>query len=417
MAPVGYLPLFLEDFAYCLKSPMTFKVLPFARRVPVKSEPPNSGADPYVSIGVIAWNEEEAIVPMLDSLFEQSFFVELAKRKLSCEVFCVANGCSDRTAAVAAAAFDRQKHGNAQGDLVTSRVVELAERGKLNAWNHFVHKISARDAKILFFIDADIHLHHRETLWNMLVALEKDLQANVTVDLPRKDISFKSRRSLRERLSLGASEITGSASAQLCAQLYCIRAEIARNIYLPKDLGACEDGFIKHLVCTDFLTHAGVAERIRLAQPAEHTFEAYTSPLAIFKNQKRQIIGQTLIHILVDCYLKELPLPQRLQLAATLKEQDRNDPSWLKRLIREHLQRTRFFWRLYPGLATHRLKSLAKLSPVNRLKCLPAAAAGSLVALLASWMAYRSLKNGSTDYWPRASRLGLNNLEPRNQGA
>ena len=50
--------------------------------------------------------------------------------------------------------------------------------------------------------------------------------------------------------------MTGSASAQLCGQLYCIRAEVARNIYLPKDLCACDDGFIKALVCTDFLTQA-----------------------------------------------------------------------------------------------------------------------------------------------------------------
>ena len=62
------------------------------------------------------------------------------------------------------------------------------------------------------------------------------------------------------------SEMTRAAHGQLCAQLYCIRAEVARNIYLPKDLAACEDGFIKALVCTDFLTHEVKPERVRLAR-------------------------------------------------------------------------------------------------------------------------------------------------------
>jgi hypothetical protein len=369
----------------------------------------NAGMEAYVSIGVMAWNEEKSIGRMLDSLFGQSIFAELARRNLACEVVCVANGCTDRTTAVAAQSFEQQLQEHPHRNWLSCRVSDLRERGKLNAWNQFVHSISARGARFLIMTDADILLHHKETLWNMLSTLERDARANVAVDQPRKDISFRPRRSWRERLSFSASEITRSASAQLCAQLYCIRAEIARNIYLPKDLAACEDGFIKHVVCTDCLTHPVMPERIRLAEGAEHTFEAYTSPVAIFKNQKRQIIGQTMVHILVDDYLRGLPAPQRLRLAATLREKDHADPLWLKRLICEHLDKTRFFWRLYPGLVTHRLKSLAQLRPVERLKCLPAALAGSAVALAACWMAYRTLRAGSTDYWPRAERGNLVN--------
>jgi hypothetical protein len=44
--------------------------------------------------------------------------------------------------------------------------------------------------------------------------------------------------SFRDRLALSASQATQSAAAQLCGQHYCIRAEVARNIYLPKDLAA-----------------------------------------------------------------------------------------------------------------------------------------------------------------------------------
>ena len=135
----------------------------------------------------------------------------------------------------------------------------------------------------------------------------------------------------------------------MCGQLYCIRTEIARGIYLPKDLAACDDGFIKTLVCTDFLTRPTEPRRIRLAEAAEHTFEAYASPLAIVKNQKRQIMGQTIVHILVDGYLKTRPLAERSSLAETLQEKDRTDPMWLKRLIPEHLQHNTILVAALPG--------------------------------------------------------------------
>jgi hypothetical protein len=240
-------------------------------------------------------------------------------------------------------------------------------------------------------------------LWNMVAVLDQDSRANVSVDHPCKDIGLKSRKTLRDRLSLSASQATLAAPAQLCAQLYCIRAEIARKIYLPKDLAACEDGFIKALICTDILSHEVWPERIRAAEGAAHTFEAYTSPLAILRNQKRQILGQTIVHILVDQFLPELA-GSREGMAELLRRKDIEDPSWLKRLIAEHLRRTRFFWRLYPGLLGLRFLRLRQLSSVKRWLCFPAAVAGTAVSFVASLMAYVALKRGCTDYWPQAAR-------------
>jgi hypothetical protein len=231
------------------------------------------------------------------------------------------------------------------------------------------------------------------------------------VDLPRKDIVFKKRKNIWERLSLGASQMTGSARGQLCGQLYCIRAEVARNIYLPKDLCACDDGFIKALVCTDFLMHQVWPWRIVAAPDAAHTFEAYISPRGILKNQKRQMIGQTIVHVLVDHYLKNLPVAKRMKLANALSEQEQADPNWLKQLIKEHLKRTKFWWQLYPDLLSYGFKRLNGLSWVKRIACFPAAAAGFFVALVSSFLAYSSLKSGVTDYWPRAERTGLKDFD------
>lgn len=366
---------------------------------------PDSGTKTYLSIGIFAWNEEAAIEQTLRSLFDQSLFAEFQRRGLKCEIICVLNGCTDGTAGVASKFFaQRQFEGSTS---FFCWVANLPERGKVNAWNQFVHALSARESHYLFMLDADILIHRRETLWNMLRTLEEDLTASVAVDRPCKDIAFKPKKSLRERLSLAAARVTSAADAQLCGQLYCIRATVARNIYLPRDLAACEDGFIKWLVCTDFLTHPVAPERIRLAEDAEHTFEAYTSLRAILKNQKRQMIGQTIVHILIDDYLKQLPLEKRLSLAETLRETDRTDPSWLKRLISAHLRCTKYFWQLYPGLLSYRFRCLLKLGLLERMLCFPAAVAGLLVSLVPCRMAYEALRRGAIDYWPKAERMGL----------
>ena len=256
-------------------------------------------------------------------------------------------------------------------------------------------------------MDADILIHEPDTLRNLLHTLEQHPEAAVSVDRPCKDLEFLREKSARANLSFGASQLTRSGAAQLCGQLYCIRSVAARNIYLPKDLAACEDGFIKAMVCTDFGEHAVLPERIQMAPDAAHTFEAYTSPRAILKNQKRQIIGQTMVHILVDHFVKNLSRAERLRLADTLRRKDRQDPLWLKRLVRQHVQRTRLPWQLYPGLAVQRFKGLQRLGPGKWLSSLPAAMAGFLATIAASFMARRFLLRGGTDYWPKAERAGL----------
>jgi hypothetical protein len=135
---------------------------------------------------------------------------------------------------------------------------------------------------------------------------------------------------------------------------------------------------------------------------------------AILKNQKRQIIGQTIIHLLVDRYFRTLSAVEKQSLADFVRTKDSTDPTWLKQLIRAHIERTRCFWRLYPGLLTNRFHRLRQLDTLEGLRCFPAAVAGSCAALAASFMAYRTLKDGCTDYWPKAKREsfeGLNTLE------
>jgi glycosyltransferase involved in cell wall biosynthesis len=362
-----------------------------------------------VSIGILAWNEEKAIGRTLRSLLQQSLLAELGKRNFSCEIICMINGCTDRTPEIAAQIFSEQSIKHPYCQCFSGRVENLSEQGKQNAWNQFVHRCSSREARYLIIMDADIVIHRTEALWNMIAALENHEDISVTATMPCKDIAFKPRRAVNERLSLAMSQMTRAAEGQLCAQLYCIRSTIARNLYLPRDLGACEDGFIKAVACTDFFTHEILPKRIRIAPGAEHTFEAYISPLAVLRNQKRQIIGQTILHVLLDDHFKKLNIQERMRLGETLKRKEESDRFWIKRLIGEHLKRTRFCWRLYPNLLTIRWKRLKNLSAWKRIICFPAAAGSVLVALVASFMAWNALKKGGTEYWPKKGGKTPNN--------
>jgi hypothetical protein len=224
-------------------------------------------------------------------------------------------------------------------------------------------------------------------------------EASVATDQPLKDIAFKPNKSVLERISLATSAMTRAGDAQLTGQLYAIRATVARNIYLPASLAACEDGFIKNIVCTDFLTRDVDGRRIVRAKDAAHVFEAYTSPLDVLHNQKRQMIGQTILHVL-DRHLRSLSPAERTQLAATLEEMDRADPLWLKRLIGEHVRASPRFWQLFPGIVTFRFQRLARMRGTERLTHLPATLAGFVVTMIACSMAHRFLKQGYTDFWP-----------------
>lgn len=357
---------------------------------------------PLVSIGILAWNEEKSIGAALDTLFQQSIFARLCQRGQRCEVVFVGNGCTDGTADIVAKTFADQTHRHPQRDWFECRQLNLQERGKLNAWNSYIHSISAREADYIFLMDADILINGPDTLWNMLTALEADPQGMIATDQPCKDISHKRRKSFSDRFSLSASHMTSAGSAQLCAQLYCIRAETARHIYLPKDLSACEDGFIKWIVCTDFLTHEANPGRIICVPEASHTFEAYTSLGSILKNQKRQMIGQALVHVLIDEYLPTLTPSERKNLATTLRDKDRRDPLWLKRLIADHVKKSRPFWRLIPGLVGFRFRRLAQVKGVRKITCLPVALAGFAMSMLTCFMAHGFLKHGSIAYWPHA---------------
>src|SRR5262249_2070391 len=153
------------------------------------------GEGSHVSIGIFAWNEERVIVATLESLLRQSIFKEFSSRGWSCEIVCVVNGCTDETPQIAEQVFSLHRATHPFGEGFRCRVANIKEPGKLNAWNHFVHALSSPYGSMLIMMDADISLHLPDTLWRMIVTLENDPTAAISVDQPRKHVSLKKNRS------------------------------------------------------------------------------------------------------------------------------------------------------------------------------------------------------------------------------
>src|SRR5688572_26396797 len=100
-----------------------------------------------LSIGIMASNEETTILSCLSSLFRQSVFEGLMGRGERCEILVVAHACTDRTAAVVREYFFRMEHEHEWSAAFTTQVVEIAEPGRSNAWNRFVHEFSSIEAR------------------------------------------------------------------------------------------------------------------------------------------------------------------------------------------------------------------------------------------------------------------------------
>ena len=370
------------------------------------SETDAGGRPVALSIGILAWNEEASIGPMLDSLFSQSIFRLLAERGERCEVICLANGCTDHTVAVTRGIFKRAEHNHPHREGLSAWVAEIPEPGRNGAWNRFIHEFSATEARFLCVMDADILFNRPDTLELVLAELERDPCLGGASDWPLKDISQKRRKSLRDRLSLAGSEMTGKIAGRLNGMLYCLRAGIARNLYLPRDLSANDDGFFKAAICTDFFRAPLDPTRVVSVREATHLYEPYLSLRDVINNQKRQMIGQTAVHVLIE-YVKTLSLEERGHLAETLCRLDHTDPDWLKRRIDAHLAGGRPFWRLFPDLLSFRWRRLAQMSGVRRLTHFPAAAVGFGLTLVASWRAARFLRHGRSAYWPKPARRAV----------
>ncbi len=348
-----------------------------------------------VSIGILAYNEADQIGKALQSLFEQSLFKRATSAE-SLEIVVVPNGCTDDTAAVAHSTLEKLL-AQAPHPRICSRICEIEQPGKCNAWNHYVAQFSDPSADYLFLMDADIHFLQPDTLERMLATLAAAPEAWVAVDTPVKDAAIQEKKNPIEWFSSWLSKSSqNSGPPGLCGQLYCARADKLRRIRLPVAMQG-EDGFLATMIRTACFTTPDAIARIVRAPEACHVFEAYTDFSRMVRHERWIVLCNTIDWYLCR-YLAENCTPQ-LDAGALIDRRNQENPLWLHDIIRTGVGQEG--WWVIPHWAVfRRLRSLQHKPLLKAILISPIAIAAFLADAIVCLFANQELKSGGgMDYW------------------
>ena len=359
-----------------------------------------------ISIGILAHNEAASIHKTLESLFQQSLLKNrIGTQNYDVEVICVPNGCTDHTADRCRDVLTQLAQRTNTEVLLGSppnvawNVCELAQSGKPNALNHYVHQFSDRQADYLILMDADIWFAQEKTLESLVDLLERESHVWVAVDQPIKDVIFKPNKNLIEHLSTFVSELSGSNNAVwLCGQLYCARAEILRNIYMPTELSA-DDSFLYQMVTTDGLETEPRPDRIARAPQASHVFETYTNPKQLIKHERWLIIANITNSLIFEHVqqtvkeLKSLPSQETYSVSTLFRTWDQQNPQWVTQLIQKKLT-SQLGWVSPPAFLARRFTNLRYKPWWKASLLLPLATAALIIDLITLYTANQELSKG-----------------------
>jgi glycosyltransferase involved in cell wall biosynthesis len=350
-----------------------------------------------ISIGILAWNEENSIRATVHSIFAQSLIRETGATGHLIEIICVPNGCSDNTAQAAHGAMLAAAEKLSHPQAVSWKVHPLKTPGKTNAWNVFVHELADPQTDVIFLVDADIQIYMPDTLNNMLDKLLQEPDAFICTDLPVKHIVFKPHYTLLDRISLHTASINQSASGQLCGQLYCARAAWLRRLWIPEGI-IVDDGFIKKMAVSNFLTEPeDAARRLVTASTASHVFEAYTRLPDVLATHRRQIAGYMIhrwIWETLQARRNEAP-----DAAALIEQLNRTEPGWSRKVIADGIKK-RDYRRIYRILLSTRLSRFRSFRGAKKAAYIPALMVQVLLDSLQFLAALRLLCRGKlTKVW------------------
>ena len=331
-----------------------------------------------ISIGILAYNEERFIESTVASLMRQTVFADAETEK---EIILVANGCIDRTAAVADAALKAALG----APNLRAEVLELAEPGKANAWNVFIHEASAKDTDYFVLLDADIEFERDDAISRLIQHLEEKPEIEIAPDQPVKKFRSKGFFAVLIR----AMQKTGSdGDTALSGQLYAARAKTLRSIVLPRGL-VVEDGFLRAMTLTGSFTHPEERARICRAPAVRHFYAPYESLSGVYRYERRQAAG-TAINRLV---YREIQRWRKdgLDPAAEIARRNEQDPGWLEGVIAKGVAEGDAIPRNY---VFRRLRRRDNWS-LKRLHKLPLIAAATLFDLVVAIDATKELRNRS----------------------
>jgi glycosyltransferase involved in cell wall biosynthesis len=332
-----------------------------------------------ISLGILAWNEEQGIARSLRSLFQQNLLSNTPDWVEAIEVVVVPNGCRDATELRAQEALNELT--SQRGDpRIQARVVSLARPGKSNAWNEYVHRLARQDADYVLLMDADIELSGPDVLGLLVEALEKDPVAHVACANPIKDIAVSPPSGLFARLSLSASSLRAVGTVGLCGMLYCARGEALRRVHLPPNL-LVEDGFLRAMIATSAFEHPDRAEFVIRVDDAQLIFEAEKTLKGLVRHERRICTG-SLVNFML---FAELPKRAGSEgVAEYIRRNNELDVAWLAKFVDE--QTAGRVWLVpHDWLVRRFLRAKRANQLVRRLPFLvPASVFDLLVAVLAN---------------------------------
>lgn len=157
------------------------------------------------SVAIFAHNEAATLADAVRS-------AQIAGEGASTEIVILANGCRDNTVQIARdlALVYRNIH-----------VIEIALADKANAWNHYVHEISAQlpfcDALMHVFMDGDVHVS-APSFGAFATAFDLYTSANAVGALP---IAGRDQAAWRQRMT---------ANGTLARGLYALRGAFLQRI-------------------------------------------------------------------------------------------------------------------------------------------------------------------------------------------
>ncbi len=321
-----------------------------------------------IAIGLFAHNEQDNLLTTLQSVASQDIFINSIDSGLSVRLAVIANGCTDKTIAIASQFLSNSS-------VINGQVIEIVEPGKSNAWNIFVHNDAYADIDYFFCMDSDIRFGSDTVLSSLLLALANSPVAYLAVDQAKKDTLLKKHRTFFESLSLLFSQLINQGSTAVAGSLYCAKAERLRHITMPKGLPV-EDGFLRAMLVTDLFTQQDNNQRILVVEDVCHYFTPDPSIKSLLRHEERLLIG-TFINSVIYQYLWAEVARTGRDAGQLISENNSNNPAWVENLIdryREDNDRLipRHFYLKY----WVRWKSLSGLS---RVIALPIIAVASVV--------------------------------------
>ena len=204
---------------------------------------------PAVSVAVFAYNEEKLIAACLDSIQACSGEADLS-------ISVLINGCTDRTESIV------RDYAVAHPN-VYPIVIRLGD--KANAWNHYTHQASGRDALMHAFVDGDVTVTPG-SMAALLRAFDADPVANGCAALP---VGQRSRVVAYRRKLSANREMSGNFYALRGSFLDDIRR---RDIRVPIGMFG-EDGLVTALTRWNLNRGPDDCRRVTFCEDAGFEYE------------------------------------------------------------------------------------------------------------------------------------------------